>query len=166
MNFEPLTIERLKYWLRYDRNSGLFIRRRDVPQSRFKKGDIAGTTNKRGYVIIKIDGRLYKAHRLAWFYVYGVWPTKNIDHEDGNTSNNRIRNLRDACQAINNHNRRGANKNNASGLLGVRRTKRDTFVAGICVDGRYIYLGTHKQADKAHAAYLSAKRELHAGNTL
>lgn len=82
-----------------------------------KSGDIAGGSNSDGYLVIWLHGRLYKAHRLAWLYVIGEWPTHEVDHEDRNRSNNRWRNLRHATKSSNQHN--ACARNPASGVKGV-----------------------------------------------
>lgn len=60
-----------------------------------------GTPKGDGYYLIRVNNRLYRAHRLAWFYMYGDWPVKQIDHIDGNRGNNKIKNLRDVSGSKN-----------------------------------------------------------------
>lgn len=80
--------EILKLHLDYNQNTGVFIRRISLC-NRVKIGDVAGNTNLQGYVAIRVLGKLYKAHRLAWLYVYGEFP-RDIDHINGVKSDNRI----------------------------------------------------------------------------
>lgn len=92
--------------LSYDPKSGEFTWL-VTPSGRAKRGDVAGCVSAagRGRVEIRIKGRLYLAHRLAWFYCHGEWPSQFIDHIDGNPSNNKMENLRIATLAQNNQNR-------------------------------------------------------------
>ena len=69
--------------------------------SRAVKGKEAGTLEKTGYIRIKLNGHKYMAHRLAWFYEYGKWPTKEIDHKDNIKHHNWIDNLREATRSEN-----------------------------------------------------------------
>ena len=87
--------------------------------TRCQIGAEIGCVTSGGYRRVKIKGRMYLVHRLAWFLAYGVWPAHEIDHIDGNRLNNKLENLRDVPKAINQRNayRR---KDNSSGLVGVR----------------------------------------------
>lgn len=78
---------------------------------------VAGSLNKKGYVIVCVNYKLLKAHRLVFLYHHGYLP-EQIDHIDGNKSNNRIENLRAATNGQNMMNR-GAFRNNTSGCKGV-----------------------------------------------
>lgn len=75
-----------------------------------------------GYIYVSIKGKKYAAHRLAWFYFHGRWPKEDIDHINGNPSDNRIINLREATRKQNAHNRR-LGKNNTSGMRCVRKNR-------------------------------------------
>ncbi|WP_230878255.1 HNH endonuclease signature motif containing protein [Burkholderia sp. 9779_493] len=114
---------------------------------------------------ITIDGIRMYAHRLAWFYVYGEWPSGDIDHIDGVRTNNAINNLRDVPRGVNMQNQRRARSNNrTSGLLGVTwHARRYRWCAQIQVDGKRKGIGYFDDAETAHQAYLDAKRKLHAG---
>ena len=77
-------------------------------------GKIRSFMQDNGYICLGYKGKKWLAHRLAWFYMKGKWPSNEIDHINGNTSDNRIRNLREATRLQNAHNRR-LGKNNTSG---------------------------------------------------
>lgn len=145
--------------LRYDPETGLFwhrARRRGVTIDAPR-----GTVTKRGYRSINIGGRLYRAHRLAWFYVHGVWPTAELDHRNLDRDDNRIANLREATSAQNNANC-PLRRTNTSGLKGAnfdRRAKR--WRAAIDINGRRIYLGHFPTKEQAHQAYAEAASRLH-----
>jgi len=151
--------------LRYDPETGAFIWLIDRPAG-IKAGDVAGGIAPDGYVYLKALGERYIAHRLAWAFVHGFFPSGHIDHRDGNRSNNAISNLRDVPRQINNENRVKPNKNNRSGTLGVRTRPCGTYAATIRIKGKDKHLGTYKTAELAHAAYVKAKRQLHLGNML
>ena len=108
--------------------------RNDISQDELKKiihynhitGDIKrldrrnsnGSIDKYGYLILKIKGVQYKAHRLAWLYVYGEFPNNVIDHINGDKLDNSIINLRDVSQKENSRNRIGR-VNPETGVVGV-----------------------------------------------
>lgn len=163
-------VEALRRWLSYDAADGLLRwRERPFRNSTRKPGDVAGCVEKRsGVVIVGIpDYRNVLAHRAIWALVYGAWPELLIDHRDGNPTNNRLSNLRQADHRINCENKRRPMKRSGTGFLGVTFAKKGKpFQAQIGVRGRHIYLGTFDTPEEAHAVYLTAKRQLHEGNTL
>ena len=120
-----LTSKYLKSVLEYNHESGEFtwIKARQG----IRVGQTAGGLSKTdGYVTIWINCRPYKAHRLAWLYVHGYFPREErnqLDHIDGNRSNNRIENLRESSYAENNKNQ-GMKSNNTSGVNGVHLSER------------------------------------------
>lgn len=92
-----LTAEQLRWLLHYDPETGVFTRLIQLC-NRVQVGDIAGFIKYNGYRVIKVGDKPtpYFAHRLAWLYIHGEWPSKGIDHIDGDRANNRIANLREA----------------------------------------------------------------------
>ncbi len=153
-----ISLRRLRQVLDYDSSTGIFRWKIVVGHnaSRHCPGEIAGAPRgPASYVQLGIDRRKYYAHRLAWFYVYGVWPPK-LDHKDLNKQNNRIKNLRSATTSQNGANA-GVRKDSRVGLKGVRKhnTPNPCFSARISTT----HLGCFKSAREAHQAYLSAARE-------
>ena len=104
----------LKELLIYDPTTGIFNWK--VKVGKHNVGDVAGT--KQRYVRIRISGKDYMAHRLAWLYAYGCWPVNQIDHINRDKLDNRLCNLRDVPQSINQRNV-GLRKDNSSGVRGV-----------------------------------------------
>lgn len=127
-------------------------------------GSIAGTV-RREYRKIGLYGKQYQAHRLIWFWMTREWPKNNIDHINGSKDDNRWANLRDVETVTNLQNQRRARSNNLFGVLGVR-PHHNKFVSRIRHEGKEIHLGSFDTAEKAHIAYVTAKRQIHAGNTL
>jgi hypothetical protein len=127
------------------------------------KGGIAGSKTVEGYWQIKLGYSVYRAHRLAWYIVNSAWPENEIDHINGDRSDNRIDNLRVVDRAGNSQNRRKAMKNNfSSGLLGVSWHKQHKkWKAAIMVNKKNRFLGYFDDANKAHAVYLEAKSAFH-----
>lgn len=158
-NENGLTAERLRSVLTYDADTGVF-RRSVLNRTRYPVGKIAGTPHSSGYIAIGINGKSYKAHRLAWLYVFGEWPTGEIDHINCIKDDNRIANLRVSTRAQNMQNRVAARLDNKLGVLGVSKVG-NRYYARIAAGSVQKYLGIHKTIEAAHSAYLQAKGELH-----
>lgn len=160
---KELTQETLRKYLSYDPETGVFTRiAASNVRHKFSLGCEAGRTDSRGRRKVAILGREYFAHRLAFFYMMGRWPESLIDHIDGDHSNNRWSNLREASPRDNNQNR-SSRSWGKSGVLGVRSTYHPSrWQAAIKHDGKDIYLGTYGTVEEAAAAYDAAKRKLHA----
>jgi hypothetical protein len=158
-----LSRARLFELLSYDSETGHFLWR-VAGSSRAPIGSRAGTRTKiGGYRVITLDRVQHKAHRLAWFYSYGEWPSHQIDHENGNTDDNRLCNLRIATGAQNCQNQRRP-RNNKSGAKGVSwDKKRLRWVASIMVNGSRHHLGHFQSIDDAADAYEIAARRMSGG---
>lgn len=147
--------------LDYNPDTGIF-KNAITRNSRAPAGKIAGYIDRTGYIQIRIAGRNYLAHRLAWFYVHGVWPIGIIDHRNGIKSDNRISNLSDTSSYHNQQNQRHAHCDSKSGLLGVYWHKSDNaWRAIITTNGKRKYLGNYKTAEEAYSAYLKEKLKHH-----
>ncbi|TGV26353.1 HNH endonuclease signature motif containing protein [Mesorhizobium sp. M4B.F.Ca.ET.143.01.1.1] len=151
-----ITAEYLRSRLDYDPEAGIF-RWKPVPGAikwnAMRSGNIAGSKNGKGYIYITLDGRAYRAHRLAWLYVFGQMPKFEIDHIDRCRDNNRISNLQDVQSLVNVLNRTVAPS--ASGIDGVRRRQSKTGAKWYAKFGNK-HLGSFDTLDAAIAARKSA----------
>lgn len=154
-----VTQERLKSVIHYDPDTGAFTW--IVQKGRSKAGAKAGTLNGCGYVSIWIDGKQYKASRLAWLYVHGKLPVGDVDHINRNRADDRISNLRVGTHAENMQNIswRLANKSGAAGVNWHKKTGK--WTAQISVDKKKIYLGVFNRIEDAIAARTAAKAKYH-----
>ena len=160
MATHSITQERLKSLLAYDADTGEF-RWCATNSNRVKVGSVAGCADRYGYIVIRIDGTLHKAHRLAWLYSYGLIPTKNIDHINQTPGDNRISNLREADQHENNQNRR-VQRNSSSGATGVSLHKASQrWHARIHLRDGCRSLGYYDTKEAAVRARRDAERELY-----
>ena len=146
-----LTHERLLQVVRYNPETGVWVWRASRYPIRNGTKAALGLDDK-GYHRIKIDGTLYRAGRLAFFYMMRKWPIQ-IDHIDGNRGDDRWINLREATCSENCRNRK-VRRDSTTGAKGATRNQR-TFIAR--VGGRY--LGCFATAEDAHRAYWKAARE-------
>lgn len=111
---------------------------------------------KNGYLRGTINGQFYYAHRIIYKLVYGVEPD-DIDHEDGNRSNNKLKNLIDKSRQ-NNLKNRALSSNNTSGTHGVSYSNRHKlWAACIYHSNERIHLGWFKDKDLAIAARKEAE---------
>lgn len=144
----------LLYRLRYNPRTGAFVWRCGNA-----RGKVAGTVHHSGYIQISIKGVLYLAHRLAYFYMRGVWPAIGVDHRNRRKGDNRWSNLREATQTQNLQNQ-SKHRDNTSGYTGVSRCG-SKWRAQIGVNRVGLHLGLYSSPVEAHGAYLGAKRRLH-----
>lgn len=154
--------------LDYDPATGVLTwKAKPSKYSRAVPGDVADCWNQRGYRRVTIMKREFPAHRIVWLHFYGSWPVGEVDHINGVKHDNRIENLRAVDRSTNAENLRKAPCGSSTGMLGAHRVKGiDRFDSAITVKGQRKKLGRHKTAEAAHAAYLEAKRKLHAGCTI
>lgn len=113
-------------------------------------GKVAGRVNKKtGYVHLCVNYKYFRAHRVAWFLVYGYWPEGEIDHINHIRHDNRLCNLRLASRSEQMRNRL-KNKNNTSGHNGVRwHSSNSRWYVDIRVGGDAVYLGSFESIDEA-----------------
>ena len=145
-----LSAEEVRRRLDYDPSTGCFRKR--------ETGRIVGYVNSGGYVHVKIDGRPFLAHRLAYVWMMGQWPEHEVDHQNRNRADNRWANLRPANRSQNTHNT--ASTRSATGAKGVHRS-RGRFRAVIMHDGKSLSLGTFATVAEARQAYAGAARRLY-----
>lgn len=150
---DTLTIDELKRFVKYDPETGIFKR---LIFSKFTKyGDRADIPHHQGYRQVSFNKRAFMAHRLAWFYMTGEWPEKElqVDHINRVRDDNRWCNLRLATASQNRHNST-IHKNNLLGIKGVY----------IAPNGKFrvmIGLGTFNTLEEAKSAYIDAARKIH-----
>lgn len=158
-----LTAERLRELLHYDPDTGVFTWKKNM-KGGVRAGDVAGTEALTGYLVIRIDGKLYLAHRLALMYVRGAWPANKVDHRNRVRRDNRIGNLRDASDTLNAQNTTARTEYPGTFMLGGgRRNLRRPWSARIMSDRKVHNLGYFETRQEAHQAYVAAKQRLHEG---
>jgi len=127
---------------------------------RVKAGDIAGSLNEYGYIMIGFNGSVYRAHRLIYFYHNGYFPLF-IDHIDGNKSNNKIENLRSVTISQNAMNQKISTRN-SSGVKGVMWHKRDKkWVVQLKVNSKCHSFGYYDDKELAELVAMEATNKLH-----
>jgi len=152
--------------LTYHPDTGLFKWINPKGSGVFKQDWFAGTIDQ-GYAHIRVSGKKHKAHRLAWYLMTGDWPKHQIDHIDGNRSNNKFSNLRDVTPSVNMQNLKQPNKLNTTGYMGVHfDNARQKYIARLTLNRYKHFLGRFDTAEEAYKIYLEAKRKMHEGNTL
>lgn len=162
MQNNSISAELVRNLFNYSEDSGIFTRKIKTGRNTHA-GQIIGSYDMHGYLTTRINRVSYKLHRLAWLYVTGEMPSGDIDHINGDRTDNRFCNLRDVPRLRNLQNRISPNKLKKSGLpLGVFQDK-SRFEAAISVNNKKISLGRFDTPEQASAAYLSAKAKMHVG---
>ncbi|MGA4647815.1 HNH endonuclease [Citrobacter portucalensis] len=119
-----------------------------------------GRMHNKGYWRITHANKCYLAHRLAWFFCYGVWP-KEIDHIDNNKLNNSIGNLREVTHQLNQLNM-PLRSNNTSGVKGVNWDKqRKRWRGRVIINGKYFTAGYFKEIEDAEVAIRALRERVH-----
>lgn len=158
-NKQPLTQDSLKSLLEYNPNTGIFTWIASY-NNKVSIGDVAESKRK-GYIRISINNRLYSAHHLAWLYIYGRFPNKQLDHINNIRDDNRIKNLREVTNQQNCFNAKS--RSNSHGYKGVYKRNncpKNPYAATITINGKSKYLGCFKTPQEAHNAYIKAAKKI------
>ena len=160
MSTRPIvSFDRIHHLFDYDPLKGKLIRKVTTSHNTAPAGSVVkGTLEVQGYRRIKIDGRVYKYHRVVWFHQTGEWPVE-IDHINRVKDDNRIENLRAVSRSENQQNKTETSYN-TSGCKGVRKV-RNGWVSVIFSNGNRFHLGTFATFEDAVAAYRGAQLLLH-----
>lgn len=142
-----VSVNMIKERLSYNPDTGEIFWR--VRNANMKPGDPAGTRRPDGYIKINVDKYQFYAHRLAWALHYGVYPTKYIDHINGNPSDNRIANLREVTNRQNALNQKKHRDRNVG--VSFCRVKKMWRVRIFC--RKEIMIGYFEDLKEARRAY-------------
>lgn len=149
-----LTVDKLKSLVHYDPVVGLFVRKTKASQA--PRGSFAVNKDSKGYIRVRVAGDRFTAHRLAWFYMTGEWPEKEVDHKNRIRTDNRWSNLRQADE-FNNKRNTSAYRSNKIGFKGVSwHVCSKKWRARIRLDGKEVNLGLYDTPEEANAAYARA----------
>lgn len=160
------SVEELRRYVRYEPESGkLFWIHVDGERNQWNAQRVGreafGNMQQHGYKRGGFKGASLFAHRVAWALIHGYWPCHEIDHINGDPSDNRLSNLREASREQNGRNRK-ISKANTRGFKGVSWHKRDfKWEACIKFNGKTFHLGKFDTAEDAHAAYCDGAKILH-----
>lgn len=111
---------------------------------RFANQPALATDGGKGYLVGHVFGERLLAHRVVWVLVHGEWPVE-IDHINGNRSDNRLTNLRNVTRAEN-----CKNIKSGKGSFGVYQDKKTgRWYAQIRVNGKNKHLGTYATEKEA-----------------
>lgn len=164
MSDNKISIEQLRKAIKYDAKSGIlhWLARSDADfpdRSANRRFNVAfsgcealGSTNGHGYKSGTLLGKTYAAHIVCYALHHGKWPARQIDHINGDRTDNRSANLREVSPRENNRNKKLSAANN-SGVNGVCwESGRNKWRARITVGGKNIYLGLFSCIGEAIAA--------------
>ena len=155
-----ITQTKLKELLHYDPDTGVFTWISPT-SNRVSIGDVAGTINWKGYLVVGLENARFRLHRLAFLYMTGEHPSDQVDHINGDKSDNRWLNLRIASNSQN-HMNVGLQSNNTSGEKGVVFHKPSgKWVARVKVQGKLHSLGCYDDKDAAIIVVRAARKRLH-----
>ena len=155
-------LERVREALDYNPDTGVFTWKIFLRNNSIKPGFIASSRNGfKGYRCLHLDGQSYLCHRLAWYYVHGVWPKVQIDHINRDRSDNRISNLREATRSQNIKNTSPIRKSK-SGIKGIWwRPERGRWIVKFRMNGKPKQFGSFSTREEALAAYKVAAAKYH-----
>lgn len=158
MAIADLTAQRLREILHYDPETGLFRWSATYNLGRLRDKRVGHVSQETGHINIRVQGRAYEAHRLAWLYMTGSWPTETVDHKNRIPEDNRWRNLRLATMGQQRQNQK-MRKDCKHGYRGLQFHKHGLWRVRITVDGKKIHIGYFKKPEDGVAARLAAERK-------
>lgn len=154
-----ITQDQVRKLFNYNPETGELIRRVQTA-SRAKVGDVVGCANTKGYLMVRVNGKLRLNHKVAFLHFHGYLP-KYIDHINGVKNDNRIKNLRSCTLSQNNRNAT-KRKDNTSGFKNVSWNKRvNKYRVQIKVNRKNKYIGHFTDINEANQAAIAARLKYH-----
>ena len=142
-------LDKLQEIFEYDQHTGKLTYK--VRRGLKRRGEIYHGQAADPYRRVEVSGVRWMYHRVCWALYYGVWPTYTIDHINNNGSDNRIVNLRDVPQSVNNQNKPRYNTKNK--YVGVYKGNGNNFYDAVFTSfGERFYLGYFKTQEEAAKA--------------
>ncbi len=154
--YNDLPLETILQVFDYNLEEGKLLWKRPLG-NKTKPGTEAGTLNSQGYIQIQYAGTVYRAHRILYTIITGQPPSNEIDHINGDRTDNRISNLRSVTKTENMRNTRLQSRNN-TGITGVSKTPQGKFDARITINSRAVHLGRYSTLAEATAARKAASQ--------
>ena len=150
-------MDKITDYLRYDPDTGKFYWAK--ARRKIRVGQEAGSPHNKGYITIKFEGTAHLAHRLAFYFMNGEMPSLDVDHINGDRSDNRWSNLRQVSRQQNLFNKKTYGATPYKGVCFDR--SRSKYLASITINGKFKNLGRFDTPEEAHAVYCKVARELH-----
>lgn len=155
-----ITIEEVEERFHYNHETGILTWKKTCGP-RAPLGKMAGCDDGKGYLQIRIKGRLYFNHRIAWAIFYGKWPIEHIDHKNNIHRDNRIYNLREATRSENMCNQKLSSRN-TSGAKGIMWSKQQSkWRARITLNSKEHHVGYFCAISDAMASMIAYRTKLH-----
>ena len=155
----PITVERVRELFNYDPDRGVLTRRITVSENA-RENDSPGFI-KKGYLVIRVSGKDYFAHRLIWLHQHGKFPEGPLDHINRVKTDNRLSNLREVTPSQNMQNTNEAchNTSGTKGVVWVKETQK--WRVKIRLENQRFHLGNFDSYDEAVSVYQGARSLLH-----
>ena len=146
-----LTAEKLKDILDYDPITGI-LTWKTTNSRKMKIGSIAGCLKSKGYIDIRINGKNYLAHRLAWLHFYGVWPKDQLNHKNTIKNDNSINNLEEVTHRQNSQRKKIHLEGKLVGVTWHKHSKK--WQSRISLNNKDCTLGYYDTELEAHKRYV------------
>ena len=158
-----LAVQTLRESLTYEPASGKLFWKQGCRHAGKEAGCITRTMQGNSYRLVRVNGKLVHAHRVAWAIVNGEWPPAMIDHKNGDGLDNRWSNLRPATREQNAQNRK-LDQRSKTGATGVHfNRRRNLYSVNIKANGQRTHVGYFDTKDAAVVAANQARARLHGG---
>jgi hypothetical protein len=114
-------------------------------------GSRAGSVSLHGHRVINLNGYIYPEHHIVWRLHLGIWPSGFLDHDNHNEQDNRLVNLVDVTQAVNNRNQ-SKRIDNSTGHVGIwinKQNAKKKFMSEVTFESKRVHLKAHYTLEDA-----------------
>ncbi len=157
-----LTKERVEQLMSYNPMTGLFTWKRIEGRGhRELEGKVAGCLAPSGYIMLCIDRKLYRAHRVVFLLENGEFPKQPVDHINTIKNDNRRENLRLVTKQQNAFNSK-PHSDSKTGIKGVYwSSEKLKYKAQLYINGKHTHLGYFNTIEEASKVVQAKQEEYH-----